>query len=358
MSKLKVAVIGTGSISDLHLGSYEKNANAELFGVYDVSLERAKDKAQQFGATKVYESLDELFSDEALQAVSICTWNNTHAPLAIRALESGLHVLVEKPLAMTYAESLEIQAAAQKAQKVFQVGYVRRFATNTKVLKQFVDAGRLGEIYYAKATCNRRLGNPGGWFADVEKSGGGPLIDLGVHIIDICWYLMGKPKVAKVSGNTYKNLGNRSNVKNLSFYKTADYDASKNSVEDLANAIITFENGASLMVDVSYTLHATQNELSVKLFGTKGGAELEPELKIVAEEFDTILNVHPQIDYLTFDFNAAFQSEIDSFVNAILENKPSEAPVEDGVEIMKILEGIYTSAQTGREVYYEFETSK
>lgn len=358
MSKLKVAVIGTGSISDFHLGAYEKNTDAELFGVYDVSFERAKEKAQQFGATNVYESLDELFSDEVLQAVSICTWNNTHASLAIRALESGLHVLVEKPLAMTYAESLAIQAAAQKAQKVFQVGYVRRFATNTKVLKQFVDAGRLGEIYYAKATCTRRLGNPGGWFADVEKSGGGPLIDLGVHIIDICWYLMGKPKVVKVTGNTYNNLGNRSNVKNLSFYKTADYDATKNSVEDLANAMITFENGASLMVDVSYTLHATKNELSVKLFGTKGGAELEPELKIVTEEFDTILNVHPQIDHLTFDFNAAFQSEIDSFVNAIVKNRPSEAPVEDGVEIMKILEGIYTSAQTGREVFYELEATK
>ncbi|MGN7478165.1 Gfo/Idh/MocA family protein [Solibacillus silvestris] len=357
MSKLKVAVIGTGSISEFHLGSYEKNEQAELYGVYDLSIERAKEKAEQFGAKKVYAALDDLLNDNELDAVSICTWNNTHADFSIKILQSGKHVLVEKPIALTYEQSLNIQQAAQMAQKVFQVGYVRRFATNTKVLKQFIEAGRLGDIYYAKATCTRRLGNPGGWFADVERSGGGPLIDLGVHIIDICWYLMGKPKVVKVSGNTYHHLGNRSNVKNLSFYKAADYDASQNTVEDLANAIITFENGASLMVDVSFTLHATKDEISVKLFGTKGGAELEPELKIVTEEFDTILNMHPQIDHLTFDFNAAFQSEIDSFVEACIHNKSSEAPVEDGVEIMKILDGIYTSAATGKEVHYELETT-
>ncbi|WP_042474492.1 Gfo/Idh/MocA family protein [Bacillus ndiopicus] len=353
MSKLNVCVIGTGSISDFHLGSYQKNKDAQIYGVFDVSEERAKAKAEQFGAKVVFSNLEDVFNDPELQAVSICTWNNTHAEFAIRALESGLHVLVEKPLAMTYEESLKIQEAAKKANKVFQVGFVRRFATNTNVLKRFVDAGKLGDIYYAKATCTRRVGNPGGWFADVEKSGGGPLIDLGVHIIDVCWYLMGKPRVKKVTGHTYKQLGNRSNIENLSFYKAADYDASKNTVEDLANALITFENGASLMVDVSFTLHTAKDEISVKLFGTKGGAELEPELKIVTEEFNTVLNVHPQINDLTFNFVESFQQEINGFVNACLENKESIAPVEDGVEIMKILEGIYLSAKEGREIVYE-----
>src|SRR5699024_6503895 len=138
----------------------------------------------------------------------------------------------------------------------------RRHGDNTKVLKQFIDNGDLGEIYYAKASCLRRLGNPGGWFSDHSKSGGGPLIDLGVHFIDHIWYLMGKPRPVSVSGNTYKNLGNRSHIQNLSFYKAADYDPSLNDVEDLANALIRFENGASLYIDMSFTLHAKEDIIS------------------------------------------------------------------------------------------------
>ncbi|MCU6339777.1 Gfo/Idh/MocA family oxidoreductase, partial [Enterobacter quasiroggenkampii] len=135
--------------------------------------------------------------------VSICTWNNSHAPIAIAALEAGKHVLVEKPLCMTVEEALAVQEAQKKSGKTLQIGYVRRYGTNTRVLKKFIDEGELGEIYYAKASCIRRLGNPGGWFSDKERSGGGPLIDIGVHVIDLCWYLMGKPKVKSVSGNAY-----------------------------------------------------------------------------------------------------------------------------------------------------------
>lgn len=353
MKKLKVCVIGTGSISDFHLASYAKNPDVELYGVFDKSEERGYQKAKQFGATKVFTTVEELFADHAIDAVSICTWNNTHGQFAMEALHNNLHVLVEKPLCMTYEEALKIEKLAKEKNKVFQVGFVRRFATNTRVLKKFIDDGKLGEIYYAKGTCIRRLGNPGGWFADKEKSGGGPLIDLGVHLIDICWYLMGRPKVKKITGHTYNKLGNRGNIENLSFYKTADYDASRNTVEDLANAVITFENGASLLVDVSYTLHASKDEIGIKLYGTKGGAELEPELMITSEEHDTIVNIHPQIDHLTFDFEASFQQEINHFVECCLTGNASQAPVEDGVEIMKILDGIYESARINREVVFE-----
>ncbi len=138
------------------------------------------------------------------------------------------------------------------------------------MLKSFIDKDRLGDIYYAKASLLRRVGNPGGWFSDKERSGGGPLIDLGVHIIDSCWYLMGRPKVKAITGHVYDHLGNRSHIKNLSFYKAADYDASANSVEDLANALITFENGSSLMVDVSYSLHTKKRPAVDATFWHKG----------------------------------------------------------------------------------------
>ncbi|WP_099352586.1 Gfo/Idh/MocA family protein [Fredinandcohnia onubensis] len=344
MEKLKVCVIGTGSISDMHLQSYANNSDAILYGVYDYSTERAEKKAKQYGIERVYCSLEDVFQDPEVDAVSICTWNNTHADISIGALKGGKHVLVEKPLSMNVEEAIKVEEAVRETNKILQVGFVRRFATNTKVLKSFIDNGKLGEIYYAKASCLRRLGNPGGWFADIERSGGGPLIDLGVHIIDICWYLMGRPKVKSITGHTYHQLGNRGNVENLSFYKAADYDKEKNTVEDMANALITFENGASLIVDVAFTLHAKKDEIQVKLFGTNGGAELEPELMLISEENNTIINIDPQVDHKTFDFNNAFQSEIDAFVTSCLTGEKPVAPVEDGVEIMKILHGIYEAS--------------
>lgn len=352
MSKVKVAVIGAGSISDMHMQSYQHNEQAELYAVVDFNEERAKEKAQKFNAKTYYSNLEDVFANKEIDAVSICTWNNTHADISIAALKAGKHVLVEKPLSTSVESALQIEEAVKESGKVLQVGFVRRYDTNAQLLKQFIDAGELGEIYYAKASCLRRLGNPGGWFADKERSGGGPLIDLGVHVIDLCWYLMGCPKVKTVSGNTYNKLGNRANVKNLSFYKAADYDPSKNTVEDMANAIIRFENGASLMIDVSFTLHAKKDELSVKLYGDKGGAEVEPELSIVAEKHDTILNVSPQLDKLSFDFKQGFQNEIDHFISSVLGEKQTLSPAQHGVEIMKILCGIYESAQTGREIEY------
>lgn len=294
--------------------------------------------------------MSEFLANEEIDAISICTWNNSHAEIAIQALQQNKHVLLEKPLSLTLDEAYAVEAAVKESKKILQVGYVRRFATNVDVLKKFIDAGELGEIYYAKASCIRRLGNPGGRFSDIKKSGGGPLIDLGTHMIDLCRYLMGKPKPVSVSGNTYKKLGNRSHIENLSFYKAADYNAEHNDVEDLANALIRFENGASLFVDVSFTLHAKQDEVSVKLYGENGGAEVEPELAIIKERHETIINITPQIDMLSFDFTGSFINEINHFVECCLNNVQPISTVEDGVEVTKMLAAIYESAATKQEI--------
>src|SRR5699024_5829080 len=148
----------------------------------------------------------------------------------------------------------------------------------------------------------------------------------------------------------YKHLGNRSNIKNLSFYQAADYDPNTNDVEDLANALIRFDNGASLYVDVSFSLHAKQEESIARLYGEKGGSEIEPELALVLEQNDTILNVTPQVDSLGFDFEEAFTNEINHFIDCCLHDKQTIAPVEDGVKVMKMLAAVYESAQTGKEV--------
>ncbi|CAM3896705.1 Gfo/Idh/MocA family protein [Lederbergia lenta] len=352
MSKLKIGVIGAGSISASHLQSYAHNEKVEIYAICDLNEQRAKDKAEKYGAQKVYVDYKELMNNAEIDAVSICTWNNSHADIAIEALNRGKNVLVEKPLTTSVKKALEIEEAVKKSGKTLQVGFVRRYASNTQILKQFIEKDELGEIYFAKATCIRRLGNPGGWFSDKERSGGGPLIDIGVHVIDVLWYLMGCPKVKSISGNTYSQLGNRKNIKNLSFYQAADYDPDKNTVEDMANAMIRFENGASMLVDVSFTLHAKKDEIAVKLYGTKGGAEVEPELAIITEKHDTILNVEPQVDSATFDFVKGFQAEIDHFINVCLGEKETLSPVQDGVEMTKILCGIYESAEEAKEIYF------
>ena len=354
MEKVKVGIIGVGSISEMHFESYKNNPAVEIYAVCDLNEQRAQEKAGKYGARRIYKNYQDLLADPAIDAVSICTWNNTHAAIAIAALQADKHVLVEKPLCKTVKEAYQIEQAVEACNgKTLQVGFVRRFGTNTQVLKKFIDAGDLGEIYYAKASCIRALGNPGGWFADKERSGGGPLIDLGVHVIDLCWYLMGKPKVKSISGNTYNKLGNRSNIKNKSFYQAADYDPEENTVEDLANALIRFENGASLMVDVSFTLHAKEETINVNLYGDQGGAEVEPELQIITEKNDTILNATPQIDALSFDFNKGFQKEIDHFISCVQGKRETISPVQDGVEIMKILAGVYESSASGAEVRFD-----
>jgi len=351
VQKVRIGVIGTGSISEMHLKSYKGNPHADLVAICDVNEERARQVADKYGATKVYTDYRQLVADAEIDAVSVCTWNNTHAPISIAALQAGKHVLVEKPLCHTMEEAYEVEKAVRESGKLLQVGYVRRFDPNVKMIREFVDQGEFGELYYAKASTLRRLGNPGGWFADVERSGGGPLIDIGVHVIDLCWYLMGKPKATAVSANTYQKLGNRGNIKHLSFYKAADYDASRNTVEDLASALIRFENGASIMVDVSYSLHAKKDEGLVRVYGDKGSFEIDPEVIMVTEKNDTILNIQPQTDSpYGFSGDPAFQNEVDHFIDCISNGAKPISPVEDGVEIMKILCGIYESAAKGEEV--------
>lgn len=350
MGKLRVGLIGAGSISDFHLKSYAANPDAEIVAICDMNEARAAGTAETYEASKVYANAEAMLGDPDLDAVSICTWNHTHAELSIAALRAGKHVLVEKPLATTVAEAQRIEKAVRETGKTLMVGFVRRYDDNARMIKRFVDAGDFGELYYAKASTIRRNGNPGGWFADRERSGGGPLIDIGVHVIDLCWYLMGRPKPVAVSANTYHHLGNRANVKYLTTYRAADYDPSFNTVEDMANALIRFDNGASLNVDVSFSLHAKKNESVVKLFGTLGGFELEPATSIVTEKYDTILNIEPQTDAPSLDFEKAFRNEIDHFVACCLSGETPISPVEDGVQVMRMLCGVYESAAKRAEV--------
>ena len=350
MTTFRVGVIGAGSIARAHLEAYAANPDVEIIAISDINAARARAVAQEFGASRSYADAHELLAQDDIDGVSVCTWNDSHATWTIAAVEAGKHVLVEKPIARTVAEATAIQDAVRRSDRVVQVGFVRRHSPNCQVLKSFIDAGQLGEMYYAKAGLIRRMGNPGGWFADKEIAGGGPLLDIGIHVLDLAWYLMGCPKAVSVSGNTYEVLGNRANITTMPRYKVSDYDPDKNTVEDMANAVVRFENGASLLLECSYSLHATKDSTAVSVHGTKGGADLEPTLQIATEMHDSVVNITPQISSGTFEMGAGFGNEIANFVDASLGRAESVAPAEHGVEMARILEAVYTSAAEGREV--------
>ena len=351
MDKLKVGIIGLGSISSVHIEGYRKNPKVELYAFCDINEQRVKSTGERYGITRLYTDIDQMLAAlPELDAVSVCTWNSMHAPCTIAALNAGKHVLCEKPMAISAQEARAMKKAAEENGKLLMVGFVRRFGNDCRILRDFIDSGYFGDIYYAKATYLRRCGNPGGWFGDKSRAGGGPLIDLGVHVIDLVRYLLGNPKPVSVYGATFQRLGARSNIKGRAGYFSVEKsERDINDVEDLATAMIRFENQAVLSVEASFGLNIKKDEGKIELFGTKAGAKLDPELELYSEINDYMADIQLAAP-TTLDFNGLFENEIDHFVDCITEGKECISPAANGVEIMKILDAIYESARTGHEV--------
>lgn len=348
--KIKIGVIGVGSISNCHIQAYQKNPNVELYAFCDIDEEQLRKMGEEYGISRLYTDIDAMLALKELDAVSVCTWNSAHADCAIAALNAGKHVLCEKPMSVSREKAEEMKAAADKNGKLLMIGFVRRYGNDCAVLKDFIEKDYFGALYYAKATYLRRNGNPGGWFGDKSRSGGGPLIDLGVHVIDLVRYLMGNPRPVSVYGATFQKLYDRKNIKKIGGYASVSKsDRDICDVEDLAVAMIRFENGAVLSLEASFSLNLKKDEGKIELFGTKGGAKLDPELEIYTEINDYLADV--QLDYPTaLNFDDIFEKEINHFVDCILNGTPCRAPAEDGVTLMAILDAIYESAETGHEV--------
>jgi predicted dehydrogenase len=347
--KIRIGIIGTGSISQMHMAGYLAQDNVEVTAVCDIDADRLETYVNQYHVGNRYTDYEEMLRQEDLDGVSICTWNNSHAPIAIAALQAGKNVLCEKPMAMNAKDAEEMQATAEKSGKLLMIGFVKRFAVETDICQDFIDKGHLGDIYYAKASYLRRCGNPGGWFADKKRSGGGPLIDLGVHVIDQVRYLMGKPKAVSAMAVTYNKIGMRYEVKGVERYKAADY-GSYCDVEDMASAIIRFDNGASLAVEASFSLNIKEDTGNLELFGTKAGARLEPRFEIYSQIEDYIVDIAPRYHKSENVFKNLFKRETNHFIDCITNGTPCISPAQDGVELMKILDAAYASAKAGKEV--------
>lgn len=350
IGKIRVGIIGTGSISQEHIEAYKNNSNVELYAFCDINETQLDKMAEKYEIENKFTDINEFLKLKELDAVSVCTWNAAHAPCVIAALNAGLHVLCEKPMAISEKEAIQMKEAAERNNKLLMIGFVRRFGNDHDLLKEFIEQDYFGEIYYAKATYLRRNGNPGGWFGDKSRSGGGSLIDLGVHVIDLVRVLLGNPKPISVYGITNQKLFDRPLIKQAKAYQSVSAGSDNIcDVEDMATALIRFDNGTTLSLETSFSLNLKKDKGEIELFGSKAGAKIDPELEMFSE-----INGHMTDVKLTtptaLDFNGLFAREINHFVSCITEGTECKSPAKDGVEIMKILDAIYQSAKTGHEV--------
>ena len=337
---LKFGIIGVGKICQgCHLPAYDKIDDVEIVALCDINEERLKQVGEKYPNAKLYTSYEEMINKEELDAVDICTPNNIHSKAAVYALDHGLNVLCEKPDAVSVSEAEKMKASAEKSGKTLMVIRNNRYRPSTKFLKQYIAEGKMGEIYAGRCGWIRRRGIPGwgGWFTDKAQAGGGPLIDLGVHIIDLSMYLMGNAKPVTVSGCTY-----------LKFPHTS---YSKIDVEDLAMGFIRFDNGACLQIEFSWASNIPGDQMFVELRGTKAGSRMsgiDRKFEIFTEECGVNTYLRPDID----DYNCPphHEQNIRHFIDVINGKAEPDFTPEQGLNMVKILEALYKSAELGYEI--------
>ncbi|MGB9681812.1 MAG: Gfo/Idh/MocA family protein [bacterium] len=342
---MKVGVIGTGSIGKIHLQAYQSVSNAEVVAVTDMVEERARQVSEAFGIPRYYTDYREMLEKEKLDAVSICVPNYLHSPITVDALNAGVNVLCEKPMAINAKEAQKMVDAAKANKKTLMVALCWRFSEEAKTIREFIREGYLGNIYYAKVGILRVSGIPGmgSWFTNKDKSGGGPLIDLAPHFLDLAMWFMGHPKPVSVKGFTFAKfgpLGKRKGGWGI------PEPGGKFDVEDLGVALIGLENGATIFVEMSWAGNFEKDTTYCTLVGDKGGAEMMPP-RIFTEIGDKYVEIKPEVGRVN-----TYQEEIKHFLECIEKGLTPLAKGEEGVIDMQIIDAIYESSITGKEVRF------
>lgn len=343
---LKVGVVGLG-MGKAHLNSYINDDRVTVEAITDIDEEKLKMVSEKHSIPQIYTDAEDMFKNAGLDAVSIAVPNFLHKKLTISALKAGLHVLCEKPMSVSLADAQEMKKVVDDSGKNFMLNLSFRYNPMSQSLKKVVDSGEVGEIYSGRTIWHRRRGMPGfgGWFGKKELAGGGPLIDLGVHRLDLALWLMGYPNPIAVSGATYNHIASAEAKKQNKEF----------TVEDLAMGFIRFDNGASLIVETSWAVNQKERELmETKLYGTKAG--IVQKNKNEGYEFEA--KVYSEKDGMhttqTIDIPAAANSSTyKEFIDSIVEDREPTATAEHGVKLQKILEGLYRSAEEGREVVFD-----
>ena len=348
---LKVGVVGVGGISKAHMPGWVASELAEVVAGSDIVAPALEQWGALHGVSKLAVDPAELFNDPDIDIIDICTPNRYHAPIAIAALKAGKHVLCEKPLAPTPAEIRQMIAARDRAGKLLMTAQHFRFRGDSKALKAELETGALGDVYHARSWMLRRAllpVRPG--FIYKKHSGGGPTIDVGVHILDLTLWLMDNPRPVAVSGVAKAPLAHREGAFSAWGLASVPQDM---DVEDFAAAFVRFENGATLVLETSWLLHhdTMGEDIQVWLYGTEGGCHW-PECKILETNYET-RQFSNRFLQLTQDTMEPHALECVEFAKAIAAGAPSPVPAEQSLQVQSILDGIYRSQEEGREVAIE-----
>ena len=343
--KLRVGLVGTGGICrGVHIPAWRDNPDVELVAACDIIPERVEAAAVEHGIPHVFTDFRKLVKLKELDVVDVCTPNRDHTPVVLAALAARKHVLCEKPLAVTPREIEKMIAAAKQARRKLMVGQNNRYRGISLALKRWIDAGNLGEAYYARAWAIRRnLLPPSESFISQAKSGGGPCMDIGVHVLDLTMWLMDFPEPVAVTGAAVNKLAKTTIMPPA----WGDWDRRLYDVEDFACGMVRFANGAMLSLESSWLSHIGQEEhLNCMILGTKAGVNW-PNGEIHTSSNGTLLDT--QIQPIPIREQTHW-TEIWDFYDAIVNNKPSPVPADQSLKVIKILDGIYRSQKTGKEV--------
>jgi predicted dehydrogenase len=346
-----IAGVGIGGIwHGAHATPWLEHEQVNIVAVCDIQKSKAEKFAQAHDIDHIFEDYTQVLKLDEVEVVDICTSNKFHSEIAVAALEAGKHVFCEKPDAINAGEAQRMADAAKASGKTLMVMRNNRFRPETQFLKRYTDAGQMGDLYTGRCGWIRRRGIPGkgGWFTTKQLSGGGPLIDLGVHMIDLAIWLMGNPTPVAVSASTYRKFAESEAADSIhsSFgEKVADgtFD-----VEDLAIGFIRFDNDASLQVEVSWASNIGNEHNFVELRGSKGGCKVGGGVTEVYTEIEgTLCDIIPRTGKRKVDAHAANLLHFIEVLNG--EAEPIFVP-QQGVNMIKILQAMYESADSGREV--------
>lgn len=336
---LRVAIIGAGNIAErVHASFYHNCVDTELVGVCDNRPEQAQTFANKYGCA-AFDDVDTLLSTLRPDVVSVCSPNRFHHQHVLAALAAGCHVMCEKPPAMTPQEADEMRLAARKANKLLAYDFHHRFALDVQLLREQVASGTLGEVYVTTARALRRCGIPGwGVFTNKSLQGGGPLIDIGIHMLDAAMFVLGFPSVKSVSAHSFQKLGTTKNSGQFGSWDPENY-----TVEDALFATIEFHNGGILRLETSFALNIPeQSIMNVQFCGDKAGATLFPAhiYHDEAGELITLLKRDEADDLRHF-------RSMTAFVDRVKGNPVAVAEAEQGYEIQRLVQAIYAAAEQG-----------
>jgi predicted dehydrogenase len=342
--KIRVGFIGTGGIASFQASQLLKAAeNVEIVAGCDVKEEACKKFADTYEVPHTFTDYNDLLTLDGVDAVSVCTPNFMHKDPTIAALQAGKHVIVEKPMAMNADEAKAMVAAAEESAGTLVMGFQYRLSPEAQVLKRYRDEGQFGNVLFARVQALRRRGIPNwGVFGRKELQGGGPLIDIGVHLIECAHFLMGEPKPVAASAQMFTYMGDKpSDVDS----KWAGWDHETYNVEDLALGFVRFDTGAVMAVESSFIAHIKEDSFNVQVMGDKGGCTLHPPM-VFKDDAGTMVNVEP--GYIG-KWNS-MTKKMGDWIAHIRGERETQCPASAGLAVQQILEGLYRSAQEGKEV--------